>query len=116
MRLPDNFWNLFCTQVFSQGRMAKYVRGLVTGYGSLGVVVLSTAITVPIGISKMGLEGWGIWIFCQQASAAICLFESFTQSAFVRLLIQVKDDTGSESYKKMVLMDDGASWPRASFS
>jgi O-antigen/teichoic acid export membrane protein len=90
--------------------MAKYLRGLVTGYGSLGVVVLFTAVTVPLGISQMGLEGWGVWIFCQQASAAICLFESFTQSAFVRLLIQVKDDTGSEIYKKMVSMGRWSFW------
>jgi len=50
----------------------------------------------------MGLAGWGIWVFCQQASATICLFESFTQSAFMRLLIQVKDNQSSEAYKKLI--------------
>ena len=58
----------------------------------------------------MGLAGWGVWVFCQQASATICLFESFTQSAYVRLLIQVKDDTSSESYKKMVWMGRWSFW------
>jgi O-antigen/teichoic acid export membrane protein len=70
----------------------------------LGVVFLFTAITVPLGIRTMGLEAWGIWVFCQQASSVICLFESFTQSAFVRLLIQVKDDRASEDYKRLVVM------------
>jgi len=91
-------------RIFSSGRIAKYLRGLLASYGSVGVVFLFTAITVPLGVSSMGLEGWGIWIFCQQASAAIGLLESLTQSAFVRLLVQVKDDPSSEDYKKMVLM------------
>lgn len=100
-QLPfTRFWNSVCIRIFSPSRMAKYLRGLATSYGSLGVAVLFTAVTVPLGVAQMGLEGWGVWIFCQQASATICLFESFTQSAFVRLLIQVKDDTGSENYKK----------------
>jgi len=98
---PDGFLqNLF----FSSGRLPKYLRALVVSYGNLGVVFLFTAITVPLGIRTMGLEDWGVWVFCQQASAVICLFESFTQSAFVRLLIQVKDDRSSEDYKKMVVM------------
>ena len=101
---PSGLW------LFGSGRLPAYFRGLLTSYGSMGVVFLFTAITVPLGISSMGLEGWGIWVFCQQASAAICLFESFTQSAFVRLLIQVKDDPSSESYKKMVWMGRWSFW------
>jgi len=100
----------FESLLFSNGRLSKYVRGLVTGYGSLVTVFISTAITVPLGISELRLEGWGIWVFCQQASALICLFESFTQSAFVRLLIQVKDDPSSEDYKKMVWMGRWSFW------
>ena len=96
--------------LFGSGRLPAYFRGLLTSYGGMGVVFLFTAITVPLGISSMGLAGWGIWVFCQQASAAICLFESFTQSAFVRLLIQVKDDSSSESYKKMVWMGRVCFW------
>ena len=99
-KLNGFFRNLF----FSSGRLPKYLRALVVSYGSLGVVFLFTAITVPLGIRTMGLEAWGIWVFCQQASSVICLFESFTQSAFVRLLIQVKDDRASEDYKRMVVM------------
>lgn len=101
---PSGLW------LFSSGRLPAYFRGLLTSYGSMGVVFLFTAITVPLGISSMGLAGWGVWVFCQQASATICLFESFTQSAYVRLLIQVKDDTSSESYKKMVWMGRWSFW------
>lgn len=100
----------FESLLFSNGRLSKYLRGLVTGYGSLVAVFISTAVTVPLGISELRLEGWGIWVFCQQASALICLFESFTQSAFVRLLIQVKDDPSSEDYKKMVWMGRWSFW------
>jgi len=70
----------------------------------MGVVFLFTAITVPLGISSMDLAGWGVWVFCQQASATICLFESFTQSAFMRLLIQVKENQSSEAYEKLIWM------------
>ena len=94
----------------SASRLSKYLRGLATSYGGWGVAILSTAITVPLGVAQIGLEGWGVWIFCQQASATICLFENFAQSAFVRLLIEVKDDTGSESYKKMVSMGRWSFW------
>lgn len=108
--MPTDFVGSLAARIFSPGRMAKYIRGLLTGYGSLGVALVFTAVTVPMGISSLGLAGWGIWVFCQQASAAICLFESFTQSAFVRLLIQVKDDPSSESYKKMVWMGRACFW------
>jgi len=105
-QLPQSLWR----RVFSPGRFSRYVRGLTASYGSLGVGLLFTAVTVPLGISTMGLESWGVWIFCQQASLVICLFESFTQSAFIRLLIQVKDDSGSEDYKRMVVMGRFCFW------
>ena len=105
----DLFFSLL-NRFFSGGRLAKYARGLIAGYGSLAAVFAFTGITVPLGISSMGLAGWGVWVFCQQASATICLFENFTQSAYVRLLIQVKDDTSSESYKKMVWMGRWSFW------
>ena len=95
---PSGLW------LFGSGRLPAYFRGLLTSYGSMEVVFLFTAITVPLGISSMDLAGWGVWVFCQQASATICLFESFTQSAFMRLLIQVKDNQSSEAYKKLIWM------------
>lgn len=101
---PSGLW------LFGSGRLPAYFRGLLASYGSWGVVFLFTAITVPLGISSVGLAGWGVWVFCQQASTTICLFESFTQSAYVRLLLQVKDDTSSESYKKMVWMGRWSFW------
>ena len=102
-----DFFRSLAFRILTPGRMAKYLRGLLAGYGGLAVAIIFTAVTVPMGISSLGLAGWGIWVFCQQASAAISLFESFTQSAFVRLLMQVKDEPSSESFKKMVWMGRG---------
>lgn len=79
-------------------RSANFMRGLATGYVFLGVNILYTAASIPLGLHFLGREQFGIWALAQQISGYFILLDLGMSSAVSRLIADKKSDVAGRDY------------------
>lgn len=79
----------------------RYKWSLVTSYGVLLMQILSAALSIPLALSYLDRELFGVWMLIGQIFVFYQLIDVGFSEAFVRLLIEFKE-RGPDSYAKGV--------------
>lgn len=92
----------------SQRRIAQHSKrlffGTLWGYVLMGASILYGLASIPIALSYLPLEKFGLWAVTQQALNFLTLVDLGFSSALARLLIEHKDEPGGAPYHSMVRM------------
>jgi O-antigen/teichoic acid export membrane protein len=88
-------------------RARKFLHGVSSGYLVLGLNALYTLASVPLVLSYLSQDQFGVWIVVGQLAGYLTMVDLGTNTAGMRLLIDYKDDANSGVYggliKTMVL-------------
>jgi O-antigen/teichoic acid export membrane protein len=82
-------------------RAAKYFRALATGYGLLVVNSIYSLALIPLAISYVGTEVFGLWALTIQIGSLAQLVDAGMTGALTRILMDHKDDTSSPEYRQL---------------
>ncbi len=70
----------------------RYHATLASGYGLVGLQILLTLASVPLALSFLGKEGFGIWALATQVSVWLLLLDGGMNGALARHLIDHRQD------------------------
>jgi O-antigen/teichoic acid export membrane protein len=82
-------------------RLSSYFRAVATGYGLLVVNSLYSLALIPLAISYLGTEVFGLWALTIQIGAIAQLVDAGMTGALTRILMDHKDDTSSPEYRQL---------------
>jgi len=84
-------------------RTDKFLRGLATGYLTLGANILFTAASVPLALAYLSREEFGAWALAQQISGYLLLLDFGMYSAVSRVVADKKDAVHGGEYGALLL-------------
>jgi O-antigen/teichoic acid export membrane protein len=82
-------------------RYASYLRALATGYGLLVINIAYSLAMVPLTLSHIGAESFGLWALTMQIGAIIQLADGGMTGALNRIFMDYKDDKSSAAYRQL---------------
>jgi hypothetical protein len=83
-------------------RLKKFSASLWTGQVLLGVNVLYTMLSIPLALHYLARAEFGVWMVVVQLTGYLVLIDAGMTSAFVRMLIDHKDDRSNGKYGAMI--------------
>lgn len=84
-------------------RTDKFLRGLATGYLTLGANILFTAASVPLALAYLSREEFGAWALAQQIAGYLLLLDFGMYSAVSRVVADKKDAVHGGEYGALLL-------------
>lgn len=79
-------------------RSKRFTQSLLTGYGAIGVNILFSLASVPLALSYLSKEEFGLWALALQITGYLALIDMGMTGAVGRFLADHKDDVNSEAY------------------
>ncbi len=74
----------------------RYLATLASGYALMGLQILITLASVPLALSYLGTESFGVWSLAIQVSTWLLLLDGGMNGALARNLIDYHQDPNSE--------------------
>lgn len=84
-----------------RSRSSNFTRGLATGYFLLGINILYTALSVPLGLKYLGREQFGVWALAQQIAGYFLLLDLGMSAAVSRLIADKKAESSGADYRSL---------------
>ena len=84
-------------------RTDKFLRGLATGYLTLGANILYTAASVPLALAYLSREEFGAWALAQQVAAYLLLLDFGMYSSVSRVVADKKDAVNGGEYGALLV-------------
>ena len=85
-------------------RSKRFAHSLLSGYLLVGVNVVYTLISFPLGLHFLSKEEFGLWTAVMQvASLNLILIDLGMSGSIARILIDHKDEKNSSSYGTVIL-------------
>ena len=81
-------------------RSKKFTRSLLTGYGSIVVNILISLASIPLALSYLTQEQFGLWALALQINGYLGLVDFGMSGAVGRFLADHKDDINGAGYKE----------------
>jgi O-antigen/teichoic acid export membrane protein len=81
-------------------RYASYFRALATGYGLLAVNIAYSLAMVPLTLTYLGKEAFGLWMLIMQIGTVVQLADAGMTGALNRIFMDYKDDKRSDRYRQ----------------
>jgi O-antigen/teichoic acid export membrane protein len=82
-------------------RLSSYFRSVATSYGLLVVNSIYSLALIPLAISYLGTESFGLWALTIQIGAIAQLADAGMTGALTRILMDHKDDKSSAGYRQL---------------
>lgn len=79
-------------------RSKRFTHSLVTGYGAIAVNILFSLVSIPLALSYLSKEEFGLWALALQITGYLGLIELGMSGAVGRFLADHKDDINSDAY------------------
>lgn len=79
-------------------RTRLFLAGAISGYGSIAANILFTLISVPLALSYLDREQFGLWALAVQIYGYLSLLELGTSNAISRFMADHKDDVNGGLY------------------
>ena len=84
-------------------RSKRFVSGLLTGYATIGINVISTLISIPLALAYLDKEQFGLWALALQISGYLALLEMGMSGALFRFVADYKDDVNGGEYGSLLV-------------
>jgi O-antigen/teichoic acid export membrane protein len=84
----------------AENRIKNYVRSLGSAYFLLVVNIVYSLATVPLALSFLGKQVFGLWALTVQIVLVLQLTDAGMRGALMRILIDHKDDKTSPAYRQ----------------
>lgn len=81
-------------------RTKRFTRSLITGYGGLGVNILVSLVSIPLALSYLSKEEFGLWALALQINGYLALIDFGMSGAVGRFLTDHKDDVNGTAYRE----------------
>ncbi len=88
--------------VASPSRTKHFVAALLTGYGTIGVNILCTLLTVPVALHYLTRAEFGLWALVGQLTGYINLIDLGMSGSISRTLVDHKDQRHDGGYGSVV--------------
>ncbi len=79
-------------------RSKRFTHSLITGYGAIAVNLVFTLVSIPLALSYLSNEEFGLWALALQITGYLGLIELGMSGAVGRFLADHKDDVDSDAY------------------
>jgi O-antigen/teichoic acid export membrane protein len=84
-------------------RSQRFVRTLVSGYGSIVANLIFTMASIPLALDYLSKEQFGLWALALQVNGYLSLLELGMGSATLRFVADHKDDVDGGEYGSLLL-------------
>ncbi|MEO7098014.1 MAG: lipopolysaccharide biosynthesis protein [Luteolibacter sp.] len=81
-------------------RSNRFLAGVLTGYGSIGVNIVFTLTSIPLALSYLTKEEFGLWALALQFNGYLGLIDFGMSGSVGRFLADHKDDVNGASYRE----------------
>ena len=79
-------------------RSKRFTHSLVTGYGAIAVNIVFTLVSIPLALSYLSKEEFGLWALAIQINGYLGLIDIGMTGAVGRYLADHKDDVNGDGY------------------
>jgi len=79
-------------------RSKRFTQSLVTGYGAIAVNIVLSLVSIPLALSYLSKEEFGLWALAMQVNGYLGLIDLGMSGAVGRFLADHKDDVNSDAY------------------
>jgi len=79
-------------------RSKRFAHTLVTGYGLIAVNIVFSLFSIPLALSYLSKEEFGLWALAVQINGYLGMFDLGMSGATGRFLADHKDDVNSDAY------------------
>lgn len=83
-------------------RLRQFVHNVGSSYAALGAMVVYTFVSVPLALTFLSREAFGLWALLAQITGYLALIDAGMTGAATRLLIDCKDMPADGAYGRMV--------------
>lgn len=81
-------------------RSNRFLAGVLTGYGSIAVSIAFTLTSIPLALSYLTKEEFGLWALAIQFNGYLSLIDCGMSGSVGRFLADHKDDVNGASYRE----------------
>lgn len=79
-------------------RSKRFTQSLLTGYGTIGVNIITSLLSVPLALAYLSKEEFGLWALALQINGYLGLLDMGMTGAIGRFLADHKDNVNSKGY------------------
>jgi O-antigen/teichoic acid export membrane protein len=79
-------------------RSKRFTQSLITGYGAIAVNIVFSLVSIPLALSYLSKEEFGLWALALQITGYLSLIDLGMTGAVGRFLADHKDDVNSDAY------------------
>lgn len=84
-------------------RLKHFTRSLLSGYAVLATTTAFTLASIPLALSYLTKEQFGVWAVAAQIAGYMALVDLGMTGALARILIDSKDNPASSAYASMIV-------------
>lgn len=79
-------------------RSKRFIHSIVTGYSAIAVNIVFSLVSIPLALSYLSKEQFGLWALAIQINGYLSLIDIGMSGAVGRYLADHKDDVNSDAY------------------
>lgn len=80
------------------GRARLFLRGVISGYATIGINILFALLSVPLALHYLGKEEFGLWVLITQLGGYLALLDLGMSTSIARFLADHKDNINGGKY------------------